>query len=95
MDKTVLKQIIKEEMQKMLQEEASHSARVKAAEAFGATLGGSPDIALGIAKLLRDTGYRTDAELADAIEKGYNRGQAAVDSEYQFSPSYAEDDFDD
>ena len=94
MDKTVLRKIIKEEVQKMLQE-ADYKAAEEHLRALGASLGGRPDIALGMAKLLRDTGYRTDAELADALEKGYKRGQAAVDYEYQFSPGDAEDDFDD
>ena len=91
MNKTVLKQIIKEEMQKMLQE-ADYKAAEEHLRALGASLAGRPDLARALERTLKEKGFD---DLGKALIDAFIPAQAKLDSEYQFSPSYAEDDFDD
>jgi len=91
MDKTELKQIVKEEMQKMLQE-ADYKAAAEHLRALGASLAGRPDLARALERTLKEKGFD---DLGKALIDAFIPAQAKLDSEYAFGPSAAEDDYDD
>tara|TARA_Y100001970_G_scaffold275929_1_gene377876 strand:- start:10 stop:273 length:264 start_codon:yes stop_codon:yes gene_type:complete len=80
--KRQLRQIIKEERQRLLEDVARPGALAKAAEDFGRSLGGYPNAASAVAAAL---GKSHSQEVADALMAGFNAQQSYLDDIYSAS----------
>lgn len=92
--KRQLRQIIKEERQKLLREffdfQAADQEMIECATQMGALMAGRPDVASAVRDALADGPFE---KAAAALYKAYESAQGAADTEYMsFGAGYDKDD---